>query len=152
MWARVSGPRVFRKRSHSHSRCNFWRTRQTSAILPPLPEVLRGRGDDNAGGGGPVGVETHFSSLPAIAASWRGWRRRRRRRCPPVRRRGWWRRHPPAVAVVVAVVVMGNRPAIHTSSGCGQRSSGECDYGEGRDEFDLVHGMVPFFAWCYVFH
>ena len=46
---------------------------------------------------------------------------------------------------------MGNRPAIHTYSGCGQRSSGECDCGEGRDEFDLVHGMVPFFAWCYVF-
>ena len=62
-----------------------------------------------------------------------------------MRGRRRWRRHPPAVAVVVAVV-MGNRPAIHTSSRCGQRSSGECDCGEGRDEFDLVHGMVPFFA------
>ena len=47
------------------------------------------------------------------------------------------------VAVVMMVVVC-DHAAIHVSTGkCG---SGECDRGEGRDKFDLVHGMVPFFV------
>ena len=85
-------------------------------------------------------------SPPAAPRRRRGWRRRRRRRHSPVmRRRGRRRRHPPMVAVVMMVVVC-DHAAIHVSSG--ERSSGECDCSEGRDEFDLVHGMVPFFAWC----
>ena len=52
------------------------------------------------------------------------------------------------VAVVMMMVVC-DHAAIHVSSG--ERGTGECDCGESRDEFDLVHGMVPFFAWCYVF-
>ena len=52
------------------------------------------------------------------------------------------------VAVVMMVVVC-DHAAIHVSTG--KRGSGECDCGEGRDEFDLVHGMVPFFALGYVF-
>ena len=47
------------------------------------------------------------------------------------------------VAVVMMVVVC-DHAAIHVSSG--ERSSGECDCGKGRDEFDLVHGMLPFFV------
>ena len=65
-----------------------------------------------------------------------------------MRRRGRRRRHPPMVAVVMMMVVC-DHAAIHVSSG--KRGSGECDCGERRDEFDLVHGMVPFFAWGYVF-
>ena len=54
-------------------------------------------------------------------------------------RRRW--RHPPMVAVVMMMVVC-DHAAIHVSSGkCG---AGECDCGEGRDEFDLVHCRVPF--------
>ena len=52
------------------------------------------------------------------------------------------------VAVVVMVVVC-DHAAIHVSTG--ERDTGECDCGERRDEFDLVHGMVPFFVWGYVF-
>ena len=52
------------------------------------------------------------------------------------------------VAVVMMMVVC-DHAAIHVSSG--ERGSGECDCGERRDEFDLVHGMVPFFVWGYVF-
>ena len=64
-----------------------------------------------------------------------------------MRRRRRWRRHPPMVAVVM--MVMRDHAAIHVSTGkCG---SGECDCGKGCDEFDLVHGMVPFFVWGYVF-
>ena len=45
--------------------------------------------------------------------------------------------------VAVVMMVMRDHAAIHVSTGkCG---SGECDCGKGRDEFDLVHGMVPFF-------
>ena len=47
------------------------------------------------------------------------------------------------VAMVMMVVVR-DHAAIHVSTG--ERCSGECDCGEGRDEFDLVHGMVPFFT------
>ena len=47
------------------------------------------------------------------------------------------------VAVVMMMVVC-DHTASHVSSG--KRGSGECDCGEGRDEFDLVHGMVPFFV------
>ena len=53
------------------------------------------------------------------------------------------------MVAMVVMMVMRDHAAIHVSSG--ERGSGECDCGEGRDEFDLVHGMVPFFAWCYVF-
>ena len=57
-------------------------------------------------------------------------------------RRRWWRRwHPPMVAVVM--MVMRDHAAIHVSTG--ERGTSECDCGERRDEFDLVHGMVPFF-------
>ncbi len=52
------------------------------------------------------------------------------------------------VAVVMMMVVC-DHAAIHVSSG--ERSTSECDCGERRDEFDLVHGMVPFFVWGYVF-
>ena len=45
--------------------------------------------------------------------------------------------------MVAVVVVVCDHAAIHVSSG--KRGTGECDCGEGRDEFDLVHGMVPFF-------
>ena len=58
-----------------------------------------------------------------------------------MRGRGRRWRHPPMVAVVV-MVVMRDHAAIHVSSG--KRGTGECDCGESRDEFDLVHGMVPF--------
>ena len=44
--------------------------------------------------------------------------------------------------VMVMMMVVRDHAAIHVSTGkCG---TGECDCGEGRDEFDLVHGMVPF--------
>ena len=47
------------------------------------------------------------------------------------------------MVAVVMMMVMRDHAAIHVSTGkCG---SGECDCGEGRDEFDLVHGVVPFF-------
>ena len=45
------------------------------------------------------------------------------------------------VAMVMMVVVR-DHAAIHVSTG--ERCSGECDCGEGRDEFDLVHGVLPF--------
>jgi hypothetical protein len=32
----------------------------------------------------------------------------------------------------------------HVASGGGKRDPGECDCGESRDEFHLVHCMVPF--------
>ena len=41
--------------------------------------------------------------------------------------------------------------ACHVATRCGERGSGECDCGERRDEFHLVHGVVPFFACGYVF-
>ena len=50
---------------------------------------------------------------------------------------------------VVMMVVVRDHAAIHVSTG--KRGSGECDCGERRDEFDLVHGMVPFFVLGYVF-
>ena len=47
------------------------------------------------------------------------------------------------MVAMVVMMVMRDHAAIHVSTGkCG---SGECDCGKGRDEFDLVHGMVPFF-------
>ena len=46
------------------------------------------------------------------------------------------------MVTVVVVMVVCNHAAIHVSTG--ERCSGECDCGKGRDEFDLVHGMVPF--------
>jgi hypothetical protein len=52
------------------------------------------------------------------------------------------------VAVVMMMVVR-DHASIHVSTG--KRSTGKCDSGEGCDEFDLVHGMVPFFVWGYVF-
>ena len=48
------------------------------------------------------------------------------------------------VAVVVMMVVR-DHAATHVSSG--KRGSGECDCGERRDEFDLVHGVGPFFIY-----
>ena len=50
---------------------------------------------------------------------------------------------------VVMMVVVCDHAVIHVSTG--KRGSGECDCGERRDEFDLVHGMVPFFVWGCVF-
>ena len=47
------------------------------------------------------------------------------------------------VAVVMMMVVC-DHAAIHVSTS--KRSTSECDCGESRDEFDLVHGMVPFFV------
>ena len=47
------------------------------------------------------------------------------------------------VAMVMMMVVC-DHAAIHVSSG--ERGTGKCDCGEGRDEFHLVHGVVPFFA------
>lgn len=47
------------------------------------------------------------------------------------------------VAAVMMMVVC-DHAATHVPSG--EHSTGECDCGEGRDEFDLVHGMVPFFV------
>ena len=52
------------------------------------------------------------------------------------------------VAVVMMMVVR-DHATIHVST-C-KRSTSECDCGEGCNEFDLVHGMVPFFALGYVF-
>lgn len=46
------------------------------------------------------------------------------------------------MVAVVMMMVMRDHAAIHVSTS--ERSSGECDCGEGRDEFDLVHGVVPF--------
>jgi len=65
-----------------------------------------------------------------------------------MRRRRRRRRHPPMMAVVMMVVVC-DHAVIHVSAG--KRGSGECGCGERRDEFDLVHGMVPFFVWGCVF-
>ena len=53
------------------------------------------------------------------------------------------------MVAMVVMMVMRDHAAIHVSTG--ERCSGECDCGKGRDEFDLVHGMVPFFALGYVF-
>ena len=53
------------------------------------------------------------------------------------------------MVAVVVVMVMRDRAAIRVSAG--ERSSRERDCGERRDEFDLVHGMVPFFVWGCVF-
>ena len=46
--------------------------------------------------------------------------------------------------VAVVMVAVCDHAAIHVSSG--ERGTGKCDCGKGRDEFDLVHGMVPFFV------
>ena len=46
--------------------------------------------------------------------------------------------------VAVVMMMVCDHAAIHVSSG--KRGSSECDCGESRDEFDLVHGMVPFFV------
>jgi len=53
------------------------------------------------------------------------------------------------VAMVMMMVVC-DHAAIHVSSG--ERGTGECDSGERRDEFDLVHDMVPFWfgVVCFV--
>lgn len=73
---------------------------------------------------------------------WRGRRRWRR----------WWRRgRRLGVPSVMMVVVMVDASASHWRSGCRHCDSGDRDCGERRDELDLVHGMVPFFAWSYVF-
>ena len=53
------------------------------------------------------------------------------------------------MVAMLLMMVMRDHAAIHVSTG--KRGSGECDCGERRDEFDLVHGMVPFFVWGYVF-
>ena len=88
-------------------------------------------------------------SSPATPRRRREWRWQRRRWHSPVMRRRRRRgRHPPSVAMMVTVMMVVVRDHAFRS---GERSSCECDCGEGRDEFDLVHGMVPFFAWCYVF-
>ena len=48
------------------------------------------------------------------------------------------------MVAMVVMMVMRDHAAIHVSTG--ERCSGECDCGERRDEFDLVHGMVTFFV------
>ena len=53
------------------------------------------------------------------------------------------------MVAVAMMMVMRDHAAIHVSTS--KRGTGECDCGERRDEFDLVHGMVPFFVWGYVF-
>ena len=47
------------------------------------------------------------------------------------------------VAMVMMMVVCDHAP-IHVSSS--KRGTSECDCGEGRDEFDFVHCMIPFFV------
>ena len=91
----------------------------------------------------PVGFSRFPLRSPPAAPRRRRWRRRRWRRehSPVMRGRRRWRRHPPMVAMVV-MMVMRDHAAIHVSAG--KRGTGECDCGESRDEFDLVHGMVPF--------
>ena len=81
----------------------------------------------------------------------------------PVRRRrgrrwwGWWRRwrrrrgrglEVPSVMVVMAMV---NASPRHRRSGRCHCDPGECDCSNCRDEFDLVHGVVPFFVCGYLF-
>ena len=53
-------------------------------------------------------------------------------------------------AVVVMMMVL-DASTVHVSSGCGNGSSGDCDSRKCDDEFDLVHGVVPFFFVGYVF-
>ena len=53
------------------------------------------------------------------------------------------------MVAMVMMVMLRYHAAIHVSTS--KRGSGEGDCGEGRDEFDLIHGMVPFFVWGYVF-
>lgn len=48
------------------------------------------------------------------------------------------------MVAMVVMMVMRDHAAIHVSAG--KRGTCECDCGESRDEFDLVHGMVPFFV------
>ena len=93
------------------------------------------------------------------------------------RRRGRWRRRWRRLEVpsVMMMVVMVDASASHWRSGCSALASlgyplapygslgphcvrrvrhcdsGDRDCGERRDEFDLVHGLVPFCAWDYVF-
>ena len=99
---------------------------------------------------------------------------RGRRRRWRWRRRGWrWRRLD--VPTVMMVVVMVDASASHWRSGCSALASlvyplapygslgphcvrrvrhcDSCDRDCRKcgDEFDFVHGMVPFFAWDYVF-
>ncbi len=95
---------------------------------------------------GAVGVETHLSSLPAPAASWRRrWRRRGWRRgrwhAPVVRGRRRRGRHPPSVAVVMVPLDVATWDVASRLRHC---DACECDCGEGRDEFHLVHCRVPF--------
>ena len=47
------------------------------------------------------------------------------------------------MVAVAMMMVMRDHAAIHVSTS--KRGTGECDCGERRDEFDLVHGMVSFF-------
>ncbi len=90
-----------------------------------------------------------LQSPPEAPRRRRGWRWRRRWHSPVMRRRRRRWRHPPMVAVVMMVVVC-DHAAIHVSTGKG--GTDECDCGESRDEFDLVHGMVPFWfgVVCFV--
>ena len=46
--------------------------------------------------------------------------------------------------MVTVVMMMADATASHWRSGCGHRDSCDRDCGERRDEFDLVHGVVPF--------
>lgn len=95
---------------------------------------------------GAVGVETHLSSLPAPATSWRRRRRRwgwRRWHSPVMRGRWRWRRHPPSVAVVMVALDVATWDVASRLRHC---DACECDYGEDRNEFYLVHVVVPFFV------
>ena len=73
-------------------------------------------------------------------------RRRRGRRW--WRRRGWrWRRRrryemPP---VMMAVMMMVDGSTVHVSAWRSNGSSGDCNSRKCDDEFDLVHGVVPFY-------
>ena len=114
--------------------------------------------------GGEVTLASPGSFLPPMSVPVRRWRWRRR-----------WRRRRRLEVPSVMVVVMVDASASHWRSGCSALASlgyplapygslgphcvrrvrhcdsGNRDYGEHRDEFDLVHGVVPFFAWGYVF-
>ena len=54
-------------------------------------------------------------------------------------------------SLMVMVVVMVDASTVHMSSGSGHSDSCDCNSRESGDEFDLVHGVVPFFFWSYVF-
>ena len=47
--------------------------------------------------------------------------------------------------VMMAVMMMVDGSTVHVSAWRSNGSSGDCDSRKSGDEFDLVHGMVPFY-------